>query len=265
LNILGNSTIYGAFTNLGTVHWSNGTVTLYNLNNGAASQVWNQPGALWDVDCDQSMLVGYYPTIFKNAGELRKTASSGSTTIFVNVTNAGVITAQSGVLNFASTFYATPQSDLRIILGGATPPPAFGRIAFTSPLALAGGFSVSATNGYLPNVGDSFPVLSYPSASGDFAHLDGLDLGSGVRLNPLFGKAGLTLVAVGYQATTPPSLVVARSNHGLYLGWPDAATGWTLTTATNLTGSTWAPITVAGANNTILDAPLPEQYFRLEK
>jgi hypothetical protein len=55
---------------------------------------------------------------------------------------------------------------------------------------------VALLNGFFPTVGDPFSILFYSARNGNFAALDGLDLGGGVLLDPLFADTSLTLVAI---------------------------------------------------------------------
>ena len=85
INASGGATksLNGALTNYGTVNWSGGDWTINN-NGGYTGAVYNQPGGLFDVQCDQSLnnyLDGYdyHGTgygFFSNAGTLRKSAGS---------------------------------------------------------------------------------------------------------------------------------------------------------------------------------------------
>ena len=61
---------------------------------------------------------------------------------------------------------------------------------------LNGTFAVSAVNGFLPNFGDAFVVLTFGSRVGDFATYTGLDLGTYRLLVPSFNPNNLTLTTV---------------------------------------------------------------------
>ena len=96
--------------------------------------------------------------------------------------------------------------------------------------------------------------------------MNGLDLGHGLRLNPNFTKASLTLVAAAYVTNALPGLALYRSVSGVLVAWPTNFTGWGMVAATNLTSPVfWSPVTVAGTNNTILPLSNSRQFIRLSK
>jgi hypothetical protein len=86
-------------TNFGTVDWSSGSINVIN-NAGApyTGEIWNQPGAVWNLQCDQTMAVYYGGEQFHNRGTLRKNNSTGTTSIGVYLDNSGTVEAQSGTI-----------------------------------------------------------------------------------------------------------------------------------------------------------------------
>lgn len=92
-----------ALTNAGTVIWSNNAGGLGVLNNGGgfAGLIANLPGALWDIQCDQTMQNSAGTTAyFYNSGMLRKSAGSGTTFFAIPLFNSGSVTDLQGTLNF---------------------------------------------------------------------------------------------------------------------------------------------------------------------
>ena len=99
-----NITIEAAITNAGTTRWTGANASLYvNNNHGSLNgAIYNQPGALFDIQNDQAVYSGGYGfEMFQNAGTLRKSAGTGATTFYVAFTNAGTVDAQSGTIQFA--------------------------------------------------------------------------------------------------------------------------------------------------------------------
>src|SRR5581483_3010219 len=98
----GNSTyVYTALTNYGTVNWQSGNIYLVYCS--AAGPVINEPGAVWNASCDQS-LSGYNQgcansnIYFANGGTFQKLAGSNVTYVGVAFTNTGSLLAQSGTV-----------------------------------------------------------------------------------------------------------------------------------------------------------------------
>jgi hypothetical protein len=93
----------GALTNAGTVNWVSGGLSLDNCAGGVGPIV-NATGALWDVQCDQATDTTCHPgygatSYFQNFGTLRKSASTGATSLNIPLLNAGTVTVLQGNLN----------------------------------------------------------------------------------------------------------------------------------------------------------------------
>lgn len=160
LNINGNSTLYLdlALTNAGTVIWSN-TCSLDVENGGAYfGLIVNLPGALWNIENDQSV----YNTIagdsgnFQNEGLLQKSAGTGTTYIYIPMSNSGAVTATQGTLDFsgggslAGTFSAAAGSAIAFASGGFTN---------SVPVSINGSGAVRLTGGALTLFTDTIPNL----------------------------------------------------------------------------------------------------------
>ena len=105
LNITGGLTLSYpcVLTNLGTVTWSgSGSVSC------SSGVVYNEPGAVFDVQNDQLMSGGG----FQNAGLVRKSAGTGTTTINSSFNNTGAVQIQTGTVNFSGLLTENPGSSL---------------------------------------------------------------------------------------------------------------------------------------------------------
>jgi hypothetical protein len=117
-------------------------------------------------------------------------------TLTSNVLNAGNLNpggASPGAATIAGNFTQTSTGVLNIRLGGLNQ---FDQLNVTGQATLDGTLSVMLVNGYSPNVGDSFPILTYAAETGDFATATGLNLGNGKKLNRQLGANSLVLVTV---------------------------------------------------------------------
>ena len=262
LNLQTAITFSGVLTNQGTVNWVAGNVTVNTNGSGTTGAIRNQAGALFDIQCDQTLNFNSLLATFNNAGSLRKSAGSNTTAITVKLDNTGTIQAQTGVIGIQGPYTESPAATLAISLSALTPGTGFGKIQFSVAPTFAGKFTLGTLNGYRPNPGNSFFVIGYPTAAGDFTSLAGLDLGSGLRLTPRFSASGLTLVAASYPVNPVPSLTLDRSGSGVFVAWPINFTGWQLQSTTNLASPSWVTVPVAGTNNTVV-ATGSQGYFRL--
>lgn len=95
--------LWGALTNAGTVTWTGGQFEVdYTSAFGEFGLVQNQPGALWDIQCDNNFnAVATNDTYFQNSGTFRKSGTGGTTTIYLPFNNSGTVTNLSGTLRFA--------------------------------------------------------------------------------------------------------------------------------------------------------------------
>jgi len=200
VNIGAAITIAGPFINSGTVNWLNGNLSIYTNGTTFTGEFWNQPGALFDIQCNFALSPQSAPANFHNAGLLRKSGGSSSTPISVNLINTGTIQAQVGVIAVQGSYAESAAATLAISLAGLTPNSGFGKIQFTEAPRFAGKFAINTLSGYRPKSGDSFLGLSYPSFAGGITDFNGLDLGGGILLAPHLAGSGLTLVASGGSA-----------------------------------------------------------------
>ena len=163
LNLTG-ATLYGTFTNTGTINWTGGSIGsgavltvanngVLNLSGSGAKTIWgvlsnagtvlwsgtgnlqvycgkiyNLAGGVFDVQNDQTLTSSCGATFF-NDGLFRKSAGTGTTVINDTFNNAGTVEAQSGTVWFA---YAYIQAAGTNRLSG-------GALKFSTPMYLNGG------------------------------------------------------------------------------------------------------------------------------
>ena len=207
LNLYG-ANLYGVLTNQGTVNWQGGTITVYNNPSaGYTGEIWNEAGALWDIQCDQAMNYpswwGYPLPNFHNAGVLRKSAGLGTTYLTANVDNSGALDAETGTMNLNGTYTLETSGNLNFGING---PDDYGQIILPGGAVLAGSLSVNLNQGYAPAVGDSYAILSYNSETGIFA---GMALPSSASWGTNYGPAVFTLGVLSALRLAPiPNQIV---------------------------------------------------------
>jgi hypothetical protein len=265
LNLLGSITVTGGLTNSGVVNQQAASVTVAGTATDLAV-IWNQAGGLWDIHGDWGVNDYYGGEEFYNAGTLRKSAGTGTSTIGIYLVNSGTVSAQQGLMNFTGIFTETSSARLAIGIGGAAPGSGYGRMQFSSA-TFAGSFKVIMLNGFQPTVGNAFTVLTYPAPfPGGFGNMNGLDMGNALWLAPGFGQTALTLTAMPYPTTLTPIMRIAPTPGGVLVWWPDNFAGWQLEMATNLIARDWTPVTLNGTdNNIIVPRATSQGYFRLRQ
>ncbi len=155
--------VSGSLTNAGTVNWRSGSWY------GLGGTLVNQQGGLVDIQGDlQLNPFGIDHWYNYSGGFIRKSAGNGTTALDgLILENGGIVHVQRGVLQFKDNYHPTIDTggDLLFGLDG---PGHYGRIQFTSTAPLTGVLSVDLQGGYKPALGDSFTVIEYPAATGDF-------------------------------------------------------------------------------------------------
>jgi hypothetical protein len=108
---------------------------------------------------------------------------------------ASVILA-SGQLHIAGDYVQTGAEALNVAIGRLGGNDSGGSLVATGQAQLAGVLDVSLVEGYVPVIGDSFPILTYDSRVGQFATINGLDLGDGKILVATYNATNLALEVV---------------------------------------------------------------------
>ncbi|MCX6931007.1 MAG: hypothetical protein NT154_48570, partial [Verrucomicrobia bacterium] len=256
LNLTGSANIKdlsGVLTNAGRINYSGDQFRL------RGAPLHNLAGGVVDLQTDNALGWYYGSEEIHNAGLIRKSGGSATTTIYPALDSVGTVEVQSGTFYFISA--ANLGGSVAISMGGTAD---YGRFQFAAASTVAGSLNVAPRNGFRPHPGDSFLVLSYPSLTGSFTCMNGLDFGAGLKLEPLLTKNSLTLTAVSVPTNSLPALSLQPLGKALLLQWPIEFAGWQLLTTTNLAAPNWLPVSVTGTNNTILSELKARHFFRLQ-
>jgi hypothetical protein len=134
------------------------------------------------------------PTTFTNQGTLL--AANGDSLSASNLQpNAGTITANAGSqVKINGAYTQTSAGVLNIQIAG-TSISQYGVLNITGAATLAGTLNVSLANGFVPAVGNSFPVITYASHTGTFDIINGLNLPNNETFTPSYNVASFTLTA----------------------------------------------------------------------
>jgi hypothetical protein len=201
LSLAGTSSNIGSFA-LGagsTLNFTSGTLTL-----GAASSVSGDGNVLFSGGT--TFIDG---TVAATGGIMILSGAtvSGFGTLMGNVSNAGQINpgriGRAGVLTIIGNYTQVMTGILTFEIGGLTAGSDFDQLSVSGQATLDGTVIVSLINGFRPNPGDGFSILTFVSHSGDFVSRNGFDLGGGLMLAESFSDTSLTLVA--NQTSSPGS------------------------------------------------------------
>jgi hypothetical protein len=173
----------------GTSSWTGGTVQLWNnaiINNNA----------LFEIQTDNGMLQwtgGGTTSTFNNNSTLSKNAGSGVAIIGAFIINPGSITVTSGTLNFGKTFEQTAIGTLTVEIASNM---VFDSYAITQSATLDGTLTIDLLGGFEPVVGTTFVIMTFPSLSGTFATINGIDIGNGTHFEITYGATDISLTVV---------------------------------------------------------------------
>jgi len=131
---------------------------------------------------------------------------TGAGTINASVLNEGTIALNPGILNITGNYTQAATGALDVGVGGLSPGSQFGQLNVTGQAALNGALNISLLDGYSPPSGDSYPILTFGSRTGDFAVETGLYLGGGEGFSPTYDSSGLNLVVIPEQLGTTTAI-----------------------------------------------------------
>ena len=92
-----------------------------------------------------------------------------------------------------SGFQQSGSGTLAIDIGGSS---SFGRVVVTGAATLAGTLEINLTGGFNPAIGETFTIMTFGSASGDFTTVTGLDIGGGKLLQRTVNATNMVLEVV---------------------------------------------------------------------
>lgn len=190
------------------------------------------------------------------AGTGTLTIANGSTFIGagnfgVNVVNGGRFRpgASPGIVNISGRFTQTSTGRLEIEIGGSSPGSGFDQINVGDLATLAGTLEVQIAAGFCIEGG--YPILTYPSVTGDFATRLGLTGAGGRSLTPSKGATAYALNTTGPPCNQGP--VAAPDGYGTEQGVAlNVAAPGVLGNDTDAQGDTLTALLVSGpANGTL--------------
>jgi hypothetical protein len=192
---------------------------------------------------------------------------TGWGTFIGDVTNAACIqpARSNGVLTIRGRCEQLLGGRMEFELAGNSPGINQSRLNVSGTAMLRGTVSLLWAEGYVPELGTSFAVLTFASHAGEFCCFDKfLLLGQGRRLMPAYGATNLTLATIAAPEPTSVPLRVTVDG-GALVCWPSEFSGYELLWSTNVSATNWTLL--PGVTNRWLEPPplAREKFYRLHK
>jgi hypothetical protein len=181
---------------------------------------------------------------------------TGTGTIAANVANSGTVQPGDGpgILQISASFFTNLAGGVVAIeIGGRTPGTGYSELAAVNGsggAVLGGTLAVSFVNGFLPSLGDSYTVVTFPTvvAPTFLAAITGARPGNGLVLVPVYGPTNVSLVAAYDPVMTRPVV----SNHELTFSFPSTAGLTNIVEYTDsLSPPVWQSLTTIGGDGTV--------------
>src|ERR1022692_1016439 len=252
----GTTFIAANFTNSGSV-----LVNTQTINFQAAYQ-----------QVSGSTIVSSNTTLIGSLLNIQGGTLGGSGMINAGVTNSGTVSPgmSPGVLTIGSGngFTQSVAGILSIELGGLATGAQYDQLAVSGRVSLNGSLNISLVNGFTPNPGDRFTILTCASRTGTFPVKDGDYLGNGLALVPLYSSTNVVLVASNVTVLQP-LIGFARAGNSFQLTWP-AVLGQPYQVEYSANLFNWfvlSNFTAAGTTASMIDPTpipgVPARFYRL--
>ncbi|HEV3312710.1 MAG TPA: Ig-like domain-containing protein, partial [Chloroflexota bacterium] len=142
---------------------------------------------------------------------------SGNSTIQANVINVAATNPGddgTGVLTIGGNFTQYGAGTLNVQVGAATAGSPYDQLVVTGAAQFNGTISIALANGFTPQVGDSFPIITYASRSGEFATYNGLSYAAGQTFRTLYSATTLSLLGALADVRVFPTTGLLTSKAG---------------------------------------------------
>jgi hypothetical protein len=131
---------------------------------------------------------------------------NGGGTVTGNVNNSGGLLSpglSAGVLAITGNYTQGSAGTLLIEIGGPDAGTRYDQLNVSGDAQLDGALSISRLDGYVPERGRRFRILTFATSAGRFASIAGSDAGAGNEFKAVYCSAGQVLLVVGNGAWLP--------------------------------------------------------------
>ncbi len=244
--------LYGLLINAGTLTWGGSGNNLYN-----SGTLTNLASGTITISADVS--TAYGSGTIGNAGLLRKTGTTGTTTLNVAFVNTGTLDAQSGTISLTGGYTLT-KGTLNFGISCATN---FGKLSLGSSVVLGGPLNVNVAGNFAPAVGEQFQIVSSSGLSGTFSSTN---VPAGISVT--YSNNGVFLVVTGPVPVQIFSPQLVGTN--FIFQFPTASgQSYTIQGNDDLTTTNWVFYTnIVGNGSTIqfrvpVTVTPPQRFFRI--
>ncbi len=111
------------------------------------------------------------------------------------VSDGTITVGPSSVLSVTGAYSQSASATLGVTLGGPSSSGQSGQLQSTGPATLDGTLDLSLSAGFAPTAGDTYSILTYPSATGAFDAIDRLSSGAGQYLTVSANPTSVTVAS----------------------------------------------------------------------
>ena len=117
---------------------------------------------------------------------------------------AGHSLTKPGILSVTGSYTESTTGILNIPIAGTNVGSQYSQLAVSNGTSLGGTLNIKRAKGYVPNIGDTFTILTGSAVSGKFAKVKGLSINSGEHFEITYGGTAMTLKVVSGPAEEAP-------------------------------------------------------------
>ena len=174
-------------TNLGNA----GKVIVGTSSGLSVGRSYTQTAGTTTVDGTLTALMGL---ILENGSLLGKGTLTGAVTADASVT-AGDSTTKPGKLTMTGSYTQNSTGILNISIGGSTAGK-YGQVVVSNGVRLGGTLDIKRINGFVPEVGDTFSIVTGSAVTGQFATVNGLNINTGEHFEIAYTATAVKLTVV---------------------------------------------------------------------
>jgi hypothetical protein len=174
----------------------------------------------------------------------------GNGTLTGNVNNSGGTLSpglSAGQLNETGAYTQGASGAFTTEIGGLTVATQYDRAAITGAATLAGTLNISLINGFEPDIGDTFTVMTFGSRSGDFTTVSGTSIPNGKVFQKNVSGTSVVLEVIAEPTTTTTSTSSTTSS--------TTSTSTTSTSSTSTSSTTSSTTTTTSTSTTTTTFP----------